>query len=109
MCLDAVMNLPVARYKYKNFTGTHMDEHVTGWLADDVSAVFPKSVSLCDKIFPLLDSDGEQLYEDDGETPRTFLMENVKEITMTEAVPTLWGAVQALIAKIAAIEAQLNH
>ncbi|GHU59138.1 hypothetical protein AGMMS49975_26400 [Clostridia bacterium] len=65
MCLDAVMNLPVSRYKYKNFTSTHVDEHVTGWLADDVSAVFPKSVSVCDKIFPLLDSDGEQLYEED--------------------------------------------
>ncbi|GHU76352.1 hypothetical protein FACS1894188_08750 [Clostridia bacterium] len=104
MCLDAVINLPVSRYKYKNFTGTHVDEHVTGWLADDVSAVFPKSVSVCDKIFPLLDSDGEQLYEEDGETPRTFLMENVKEITMTEAIPTLWGAVQALAARVAALE-----
>jgi site-specific DNA-cytosine methylase len=27
---------------------------------------------------------------------KTFVMENVKNITMTEALPTLWGAVQRL-------------
>ncbi|GHU54923.1 hypothetical protein AGMMS49975_16000 [Clostridia bacterium] len=77
--------------------------------------ISPAGLSMCldavmsDKIFPLLDSDGEQLYEEDGETPRTLLLEDVKEITMTEAIPTLWGAVQALTARVAALEAQLNQ
>ncbi|GHU49960.1 hypothetical protein AGMMS49975_00030 [Clostridia bacterium] len=95
-CLEDVIALPVTRYKYKDFTGAHVDKHVTGWLADDVERVFPKAVSASDQYFNLLDEDGSQMYKEDGETPETFLMEDVKEITMTEALPTLWGAVQYL-------------
>lgn len=102
LCVEAVKNLPVTRYKYKNFTGTHIDAHVTGWLADDVEKVFPKSVSKEDRYFPVLDDNGNQIYE--NEVPKMFLMEDVKDITMTEALPTLWGAVQDLIERIELLE-----
>lgn len=123
MCLEAVKGLPVTRYKYKDFTGTHVDTHVTGFLANDVEKVFPKSVTKSDRYFPVLDENGEQVYEEVEETvveadehgqpvskvvtrkvPQMFLMTDVKDLTMTEAVPTLWGAMQALIARLEALE-----
>jgi hypothetical protein len=102
MCRDAVMNLPVSRYAYENFTGKHLDEHVTGFLADDVEKVFPKSVSKSDRYFPILDENGNKTYEEvEGEqVEKTFLMKDVKDITMTEAVPTLWGALQWALGRI---------
>lgn len=116
ICLDTVLSLPVSRYKYKDFTGTHLDNHVTGWLADDVENVFPKAVQYADEYFPELDENGDPVmetiteripdgFDEDGneifkeetrETPKMFLMEKVKNITMSEATPTLWGALQRL-------------
>lgn len=124
-CLETVKSLPVTRYKYKDFTGRHLDTHVTGFLADDVEKVFPKSVTKRDRYFPVLDEHGEQVYEEVEETTevldengearmqttkrkaaKMFLMTDVKDLTMTEAVPTLWGAMQALAARVEALE---NH
>lgn len=64
-CLDAVMNLPLSRYKYKDFTGTHIDEHRLGWMADDMLKVFPKSVIIEDCDFQELDENGEAIFEDE--------------------------------------------
>ena len=54
-CLADVQRLPVSRYKYKDFTGSHIDKHVTGFMADDVEKVFPKSVFATDETFNELD------------------------------------------------------
>jgi hypothetical protein len=126
-CADAVRGLPIMRYKYKDFTGTHLDKHVTGFMAEDVEKVFPKAVSKTDQYFPVLDENSEPVFEDieeevkdiaeDGtETTRVetrsvakmFLMKAVKDITMTEAIPTLWGAVQYLLNRIETLEGELN-
>lgn len=111
MCLETVNALSVTRYKYKDFTGTHLDTHVTGWLADDVEEVFPKAVQANDETFNELDKYGDIVYENvDGEKrPKTFKMEKVKNITMTEALPTLWGAVQALSAQVEELKYELNQ
>lgn len=110
-CLDDVNRLPVTRYKYKDFVGKSRDKHVTGFLADDVENVFPKSVSSSKKTFYEYDENGEYIEEPDvnengepilyenGEPQmrrKSFVMNDVKDITMTEAIPTLWGAVQSL-------------
>lgn len=110
-CLDDVNRLPVTRYKYKDFVGKSRDKHVTGFLADDVEKVFPKSVSSSKKTFYEYDENGEYIEEPDvdengdpilyenGEPQmrrKSFVMNDVKDITMTEAIPTLWGAVQSL-------------
>jgi hypothetical protein len=108
MCLTDVLRLPLHRYKYKAFTGTHLDTHVTGFLADDVEQVFPKAVQASNQSFLVLDANGNQIMEtftDQGvshERPKTFQMKDVKDITMTEALPTLWGAVQKLAAVVEA-------
>jgi hypothetical protein len=116
LCLADVLRLPLHRYKYKAFTGKHLDQHVTGWLADDVALVFPKAVQTSDQYFSVLDADGNPVMEtvtEEGpsgedrtrQIEKMFLMEAVKDITMTEALPTLWGAVQKL-ANIVEAQAQ---
>ena len=62
-CLIDVNRLPVSRYKYKDFTGVHIDVHRTGFMADDVEKVFPKSIIITDRTFPLLDENGDKTYE----------------------------------------------
>lgn len=121
-CLADVQRLPVSRYKYKDFTGSHIDKHVTGFMADDVEKVFPKSVFATDETFNELDEDGEQVYElrkdakgepvlDDNGHPildkKTFTLKDVKKIAINDAIPTLWGAVQALAKRVEALEAEI--
>jgi len=113
-CVEIVKTLPVKRYKYKNFYGNTHDKHVTGFIADDVEKVFPKSVEKNDCTFPLLDENGDKQYEtvkleetdEDGNTVtktkevlKTFEMKDLKSLNMAEFLPTLWGAVQSLIKK----------
>ena len=62
-CLVDVNRLPVSRFKYKDFTGTHLDVHRTGFMADDVEKVFPKAVAKFDETFPVLDEEGNKVYE----------------------------------------------
>lgn len=128
ICLKDVLRLPVTRYKYKDFTGTNLDNHVTGWMADDYEKVFPKGVQANDEMFPVLDENGNETFEEVIETrkiidPETgeekevqevrqqrkmFTLEKVKTITPSEALPTLWGAVQELAKQVENITAELN-
>ena len=62
-CLVDVNRLPVSRFKYKDFTGSHLDVHRTGFMADDVEKVFPKAVAKFDETFPVLDEEGNKVYE----------------------------------------------
>ena len=62
-CLVDVNRLPVSRFKYKDFTGTHLDVHRTGFMADDVEKVFPKAVAIANETFPVLDEEGNKVYE----------------------------------------------
>ena len=126
-CLIDVNRLPVSRFKYKEFTGNHIDKHRTGFLADDVEKVFPKAVSYCDETFPELDEDGNKImvpeldeegnpvYEtvvsEGGEEvqqqvmrEKTFVLKDVKSIAVQDAIPTLWGAVQELTKRLEILE-----
>lgn len=110
-CLNAVLSLPVSRYKYKDFVGEYYDKHVTGFLADDVEKVFPKSVNETDRYFPVIEN-GQQIFiinEYGEKIEKTFLIEKVKHITMQECTPTLWGAVQALYKEISDIKSILKE
>ena len=118
-CLVDVNRLPVSRYKYKDFTGIHLDVHRTGFMADDVEKVFPKSVHIADRTFPLLDENGNKVYEqevDEYGNPvvdiegnpvmkeKTFVLEDVKTIAMEMAIPTMWGAIQELTKRVEYLE-----
>lgn len=127
-CLDAVKNLPVSRWAWQPIAGAHPDKHVTGFLADDVKKVWPKAVTAHDEFLPVLGSDGKPEMtsvtspawkpENTNEaaaaaTPTTRLIEKTTEIkdlqyvSLTEALPTLWGAVQKLIQKNEELEKRL--
>ncbi len=115
LCADTVMALPTSRYKYKPFTGTHLDGEVTGFMADDMEKVFPKCVHIADQHFPVLDENGEPVMEtvvdeatgEEREKPKTFLMENVKEIAASDQLlATLWGAVQYLVGEVELLKSQ---
>lgn len=115
ICYADVLRLPVHRFKYKDFTGTNLDEHKTGFMADDVKQVFPKCVHVADQWFPVLDEAGKPVMEivvdeetgEEREQPKQFLMKDVKEIAVADqALVTLWGAVQHLAAKVEALEAR---
>jgi hypothetical protein len=123
MCLESVKKLPVSRYVFKDFVGKGKDKHVVGFLADDVEKVFPKVITTFDSHYPILDENGNQIYETieteeinkEGKTikntkkvPKTFLLENVKSIDMTIATPTLWGAVQCLNHKVEELESEVD-
>lgn len=122
-CLADVNRLPVSRYKYKAFTGVHLDVHRTGFMADDVEKVFPKSVIIADRTFPLLDEDGNKVYEqevDESGNPvvdiegnpvmkeKTFVMEDVKTIAMEMAIPTMWGAIQELSKMVESLKTEVE-
>lgn len=113
MCYNTVKSLPVFRFSWKDFTGCGQDKNVTGFIANEVEKVFPKAVTTSNAHFPVLDEHGnpkikevrkkEIIAGENGEdvekeviefVEETFEMKDVKEITMTDAIPTLWGALQ---------------
>lgn len=138
LCLQNVINLPIKYFKYKPYTGQHLDQHTLGFLADDVEQIFPHVVQSQDKQYPFLDKNGnpktkkvwrtikeqtgiddkgKPMYEDIQEevtVADTFLMEGVKDITWGAGgagdlhVTVLWGAVQALTKKVEYLEGLLS-
>jgi hypothetical protein len=62
MCLDAVKAIPVRRWGWRRkFMGNRQDRHVTGFIADDVERIFPKSVDVQDLEFIDHTEDGEPI------------------------------------------------
>jgi hypothetical protein len=86
LCLDAVKSLPVSRWTWGDMAGVRLDKHVTGWLADDVEKVWPKSVTTSD----------------------TYRIKQAKHVAMEDALPTLWGAVQKILERLEKLEEKLN-
>lgn len=126
MCIDAVKAIPVRRWGWRGFMGNRPDRHVTGFIADDVEKVFPKSVDEQDMLLPVYENGKPKMrrfrqleegqeeeqppdpndpnYEPDKEEPEMFLMKHMKSLTMDQGLPTLWGAVQRLIQRVEELE-----
>jgi hypothetical protein len=98
LCVAAVRALPVKRFSWRPGYGDSPDKHLTSWIAQDVEKVFPKSVTEKDEMFKVPDDNGGEV---------EVLLKDVKSTTMSEALPTLWGAVQRLIEKNEQLEAEL--
>ena len=79
LCVKAVKSLPVHRFAWRE---NRRDKHQTGFLSTSVKHVFPKSVV----------KQGE-----------------IEYINMTEATPTLWGAMQKLIERIEELETEIKQ
>jgi len=132
LCLDAVKNLPVSRWAWQPIAGAHPDRNVTGFMAEDLAKVFPKSVTKLDTRLPIRDAQGqlqmiappvraprprpkgaqptEEFVPTETEPPRVPKMQEFKGLQYvqpTELLPTLWGAVQRLIEKNDELERRL--
>ena len=85
-CFEAVKNLPVSRYKYKDFTGVHVDKNVLGFMADDMEKIFPKSVSTTDYYFPLYDETGDHIMEEvEVEREVEFVVIDGEELSLDDS------------------------
>ena len=90
-CLKAVKGLPVHRWEWIDRAGAHPDKHVTGFLSSSVKGTFPKSVT-------------KGRHEHEG-----IVLNDAEYVTMTEGLPTLWGAVQALLDRVEELEAEVKE
>lgn len=114
-CLDAVKNLPVHRWHWQPIAGNKRDRHVTGFLSDNVKKIFPKAVTAHDENLSVRDEEGNlemitvslpadeensRPYPEAYQVPKTIEIKGLQRVTLTEILPTLWGAVQALIQKV---------
>ena len=118
ICYNDIKNLPLHRFKYKDFVGNEGDIHLTGFIADEFEQVFPKAVFKNDFSFPLLDEFGQpvmktitEIDENGNEVTReveeTFVIEQCASIDTSQIVPTLLGCTQKLIEKIEILEAEI--
>lgn len=129
-CVNAVRNLPVSRWAWQPIAGAHNDRNVTGFLAEDIAKLFPKSVTRMDTSLPVRDENGNRQMvqpsrrpprklgppEENGDTgdtgdkpplvPKTQKFEGLCYVQPTELLPTLWGAVQRIIQQIEELQKQ---
>lgn len=117
MCYNDVLRLPVHRFQFKKeYNPNVLDKHQTGFLAQDVEKVFPKSVHISARTEYELDENGDIVYEevidDDGNKTKKekgIKHDDIKFLDKSFAIPTMWGAIQYMAKKIEALEAQLAN
>ena len=92
-CYDIVNQLPLKRYKWKDeIYGSDQikDRSKLGWVAQDVESIFPKAVGITPFKYnryntttkPLLDLDGANIYDENGD----IVYETIKEIISEETI-----------------------
>jgi hypothetical protein len=98
ICYDTIKALPLSRFNYDSNIVPELitkDRTITGIIAQDLQIHFPKSVKV-------LDTGNSNIYPNDG-----LLAINLDQVnyTMIGAVQQLMSVVEALTARIAALEA----
>lgn len=125
-CVNALKSLPVSQWDWLPIAGAHQDKHEIGFMSDDVKKVFPGAVTEADEFLTVRDADGQAEMTTvtepvwtppDQEAPagsrtqtrmveKTVEIKGLKRVALSQAVPTLWGAVQQLISRIEELEKQ---
>jgi hypothetical protein len=128
ICYDAVKNIPLKRFKWKDEIYTEeqvRDRHKIGWIAQDVEAVFPKAVGAHqfkynqvfeDAVVPAV----EEKLDDDGNIIAPAQPERIEQQLISEDViedcrnlnsdqiyAAMYGAIQKLIGKVESLEVEL--
>ena len=91
LCHANFSRLPLQRFKWQDAYADAVnlqDRHMLGWIAQDVEAVFPKSVGAT----YVSSAPGVEM----------------KSVDETQMLRTLWGAVQHLAAKVESLEAAIQ-
>jgi len=129
ICYEAIKNIPLKRFKWKDDVYTEQqvrDRHKLGWIAQDVEAVFPKSVGVYELkynqvfeeiIVPVveeeLDSDGNVITPaqperiEKGELISEEVIEDCRDLNADQLYAAMYGAIQKLISKVETLEAEV--
>jgi hypothetical protein len=129
LCYEAVKNIPLKRFKWRDEVYTEEqvhDRHKLGWIAQDVEAVFPKAVRqhefkynqvFEEVVIPAvpaeLDVDGNVITEEQperiekGELISEEVIEDCRDLNSDQLYAAMYGAIQKLIAKVETLEAEI--
>jgi len=129
ICYEAVKNIPLKRFKWKDEVYTEEqvpDRHKLGWIAQDVESVFPKAVCIHEfkynqvfeeTVIPAveeeLDEDGNVITPaqpervEKGELISEDVIEDCRDLNADQLYAAMYGAIQKLIAKVETLEAKV--
>ena len=96
ICYDAVKNIPLKRFKWKDEVYTEEqvpDRHKIGWIAQDVEAVFPKAVRISEFKY--------------GEEGQEVVINDCRDLNADQLYAAMYGTIQKLIAKVETLEAEV--
>ena len=130
LCYEAVKNIPLKRFKWKDEVYTEeqaYDRRKLGWIAQDVEAVFPKAVRqhefkynqvFEEVVIPAvpaeLDDDGNIITEEQperiekGELISEEVIEDCRDLNSDQLYAAMYGAIQKLISKVELLEAEVQ-
>jgi hypothetical protein len=130
ICYEAVKNIPLKRFKWKDEVYTEeqaYDRRKLGWIAQDVEAVFPKAVRqhefkynqvFEEVVIPAvpaeLDDDGNIITEEQperiekGELISEEVIEDCRDLNSDQLYAAMYGAIQKLISKVELLEAEVQ-
>jgi hypothetical protein len=125
LCYEAVKNIPLKRFKWKDevYSAEQVcDRRKLGWIAQDVEAVFPKAVRIKEfkynqkfeeTIIPAieeeLDNDGNVIKKGqpqsiDKKLISEDVIEDCRDLNADQLYAAMYGAIQKLMSKVEALE-----
>ncbi len=108
-CYNIIKNLPLKRFRWKD--SVFSDEEVqdrtrTGWIAQDVESVFPKSIKKRELKIKEKDENGKNKKNKDNEEIISKILDDCMNMDADQIYATMYGAIQKLIEKVEKLEAQ---
>ena len=129
LCYEAVKNIPLKRFKWKDEVYTEeqvKDRRKLGWIAQDVEAVFPKAVSthefkynqvfeetIIPAVEEVLDDEGNVTTPaqperiEKGELISEDVIEDCRDLNSDQLYAAMYGAIQKLMIKVETLETEL--
>jgi hypothetical protein len=129
LCYQAVKNIPLKRFKWKDEVYTEeqvRDRRKLGWIAQDVEAVFPKAVgtyefkynqvfeeTIIPAVEEVLDDEGNVTTPaqperiEKGELISEDVIEDCRDLNSDQLYAAMYGAIQKLMIKVETLETEL--
>lgn len=103
LCYDAVKNIPLKRYKWKDqfYSAEQIaDRNKIGWIAQDVQSVFPKAVEQKRFSYNVVTNDTGAVLSEEA-------IEDCLTLNSDQIYAAMFGAIQKLIEKVENLEQQI--
>ena len=129
LCYQAVKNIPLKRFKWKDEVYTEeqvKDRRKLGWIAQDVEAVFPKAVgtyefkynqvfeeTIIPAVEEVLDDEGNVTTPaqperiEKGELISEDVIEDCRDLNSDQLYAAMYGAIQKLMVKVETLEIEV--